>query len=156
MGKVQSDGIAEDLIRTFCQLGSAEIHLKGLVEIENSKLENGSVKVEDKAVLDEQLKTLENLDAELMEVTNLRRDTMLALYNLYKNKGDKTRWCVIKHLGIATTEAFESWQASDNDANLYNLWLSMNKCFIKQLTRFLGVEITDCAACFSDMMKGEK
>ena len=85
------------------------------------------------------------------EVASLRRKAMLALFELYN--GNKDAWCLVKHLGIGAMQIFEAYQSSDNDVELFNLWVESNKAFTKALCVFLGVEITDCAACFADMLK---
>lgn len=140
-----SDGIAEDLIRAFVQYGSAEMHLKTLVEKTLAKIENPSPDDGDLIPL------LTDYEEQLNEAASLRRKTMLSLFKLYN--GNKDNWCLVKHLGIGAMQMFEAYQASDNDADLYNLWIESNKMFIKSLCGFLGVEITDCAACFADMLK---
>ena len=141
-----SDGIAEDLIRSFVQFGSAEMHLKTLVEKTLAKIENPSP--DDPNDLMEQLVGYED---QMEEVASLRRKAMLALFELYN--GNKDAWCLVKHLGIGAMQIFEAYQASDNDVELFNLWVESNKAFTKALCVFLGVEITDCAACFADMLK---
>lgn len=142
-----SDGIAEDMIRSFVQFGSAEMHLKTLIEKTLAKIENPSP--DDPDNLTEQLVEYEY---QLDEVASLRRKSMLSLFEMYK--GNKDAWCLVKHLGIGAMQIFEAYQASDNDAELFNLWEESNKAFTKALCVFLGVEITDCAACFADMIKG--
>lgn len=141
-----SDGIAEDLIRSFVQFGSAEMHLKTLVEKTLAKIENPSP--DDPDDLMEQLVGYED---QMEEVASLRRKAMLVLFELYN--GNKDAWCLVKHLGIGAMQIFEAYQASDNDVELFNLWVESNKAFTKALCVFLGVEITDCAACFADMLK---
>lgn len=141
-----SDGIAEDLIRSFVQFGSAEMHLKTLVEKTLAKIENPSP--DDPDDLMEQLVGYED---QMEEVASFRRKAMLALFELYN--GNKDAWCLVKHLGIGAMQIFEAYQASDNDVELFNLWVESNKAFTKALCVFLGVEITDCAACFADMLK---
>jgi len=154
MGKnIQSDGTAEDMIRAFVQVGCAEVHVKTLVEKYNAEMENGMVDISDDKKLAEAIKRLDEANEELNELAETRRGIMLALFNMYH--GNKDYWCVVKHLGIGAYTLFEAYQASDDDPELYTLALGTNKRFVKALTHFLGVEITDCAACFSDMMRGE-
>lgn len=141
-----SDGIAEDLIRSFVQFGTAEMHLKTLVEKTLAKIENPSP--DDPDDLMEQLVGYED---QIEEVASLRRKAMLTLFEMYN--GNKDAWCLVKHLGIGAMQIFEAYQASDNDVELFNLWVESNKAFTKALCVFLGVEITDCAACFADMLK---
>lgn len=140
-----SDGIAEDLIRSFVQAGCAELHLKTLVEKTVAKIENPSPNDGDLIV------ELEEYELQLEEATNLRRSAMRNLFNLYN--GNKDAWCLVKHIGLASMTMFEAYQASDHDTELYDLWIRSNKAFTKALCVFLGVEITDCAACFADMLK---
>jgi hypothetical protein len=50
---------------------------------------------------------------------------------------------------------FEAYQASDDDAELLHMAYEANEAFTNAMSRFLGVEITSCAACFADALKGE-
>ena len=143
-----SDGIAEDMIRSFVQFGAAELHLKTLVEKSEAKLRDGLT--ED---VDGEVAKLLEYQKQLDEVTELRRSMMLTLFEMYD--GDKDEWCLVKHLGMGMITAFEAAQASDFEPKMYELWLKANSQFTKALSEFLGTEITDCAACFADMLKGE-
>jgi len=151
--KHSTDGIAEDLIRSFVQIASAEMHTKTLLEKRVSELENGLIDYDKE--LESQLKKIDELKEEINELAQLRRDDMLYLYELYGSKGDKEKWCSVKHLGIAMMTAFEAWQASDNEEVLLTAALNKNKLFLKAVSQFLGVEVTECASCFSDILKGE-
>lgn len=144
-----SDGIAEDMIRSFVQFGAAELHLKTLVEKSEAKLRDGLT--ED---MDGEVAKLLEYQKQLDEVTELRRSMMLTLFEMYD--GDKDAWCLVKHLGMGMITAFEAAQASDFEPKMYELWLKANSQFTKALSEFLGTEITDCAACFADMLKGDK
>ena len=148
---VVSDGIAEDLIRSFVQVGCAEVHMKTLIEKTNSEMENGMM--ED---FQAQSEKLNELVEEANNLAELRRSIMLRLFNMYE--GDKDYWCVVKHLGIGAFTLFEAYEASEDDPALLELALEANKRFIKAMCRFLGTEIVDCAACFADLIsaKGEK
>lgn len=143
-----SDGIAEDMIRSFVQFGAAELHLKTLVEKSEAKLRDGLT--ED---MDGEVAKLLEYQKQLDEVTELRRSMMLTLFEMYD--GDKDAWCLVKHLGMGMITAFEAAQASDFEPKMYELWLKANSQFTKALSEFLGTEITDCAACFADMLKGD-
>lgn len=147
--KHSSDGIAEDMIRSFVQFGAAELHLKTLVEKCEARLRDG---LADDA--DTEVKKLLEYQKQLNSVTELRRSMMLKTFEMYN--GDKDAWCLVKHLGTGMITAFEAAQASDFAPELYELWLRSNSEFTKALSEFLGTEITDCAACFADMLKGEK
>lgn len=154
--KNSTSGIGEDIIRSIAQLGSAEMHLKTLIEKSDAELANGMVDVENPEELNAHLDKLRAYTEEIIEVAQLRRETMLYLYDMYR--GDKDMWCMVKHLAIANMTIFEAWQASDNDPALYDLAIRTNKSFVKAITRFIGAEVTDCASCLSDMLKakGEK
>lgn len=154
--KHSSDALAEDLIRSIVQMVSAELHVKTLIEKRSSELENGMVDVDDCDVLMSHLKTIEELESDLSDFADLRRADMLYLYEAYGSKGNKEYWCLVKHLGAAMMTAFEAYQASDEDTNLYDRYLLKNKAFIKSLSAFIGTGITECAACFGDMLKGKE
>lgn len=155
MGKnIQSDGIAEDLIRSIVQTACAEVHSKTLLEKFEAQLSDGIIDLNDDDAVQKQINLIEDVQFEINALAELRRSIMLKLFNMYN--GDKNYWCLIKHLGVAAYTAFEAYQASDDDAELLNLAIEANKRFVKALTHFLGVEITDCAACFADMLRKEK
>ena len=149
-----TDGIYEDLIRSFTQLICSEGHLKSLIEKTTSELENGIVNVDDPEELNKALDKLDNLQQELVEIAATRRKMMVKLYEAYE--GDKDYWCQVKHLANAAYTAFEAWQGSDDDAALYELALETNAHFVKALSHFIGTEITSCSSCISDMLKGGK
>lgn len=149
-----SDGIAEDLIRSFVQISAAELHAKTLLEKRVSELENGLVDVDDIDVLTEHLNKIELAKEDLEELAACRRDDMRFLFELFDSGGDKEQWCMVKHLAMAMITAFEVWQASDEDDGLLTMALNKNKLFVKAISRFVGVELTDCASCLSDMLKG--
>lgn len=152
MRNIQSDGVAEDLIRAFVQVGCAEVHAKTLLEKYNAELENGLIDIEKD--LDSHTEKLNDIIEELTSLAELRRALMKRLFDMYD--GDKDYWCLVKHLGIGAYTLFEAYQASDDDVELYTLALDANKRFIKALTHFLRQEITECAACFADALKGER
>lgn len=149
-----SEGLAEDLIRSIVQIGSAEMHEKTILEKRISELENGLIDVENDDVVSQQIEKIEEAKQSLCELAAVRRADMLFLFDLFEGKGDKEKWCMVKHLGIAMMTAFEAWQASEQDDQLLEMALNKNRLFIKAISQFIGVEITDCASCFSDMMKG--
>lgn len=150
--KNSSDGIAEDLIRSFTQVMCMEIHTKTLIEKRISEIENGMVNEED---IPKQLEIIQGLKDDIEEQAEVRRSIMLYLYNLYGQKGNKEYWCMVKHACGAMYTMFESWQASERDEELLSMAIQINKMFIKALTCFLGVEITECSSCFSDILKAE-
>lgn len=146
--KHASNGIAEDLIRTFVQIASAELHTKTSIEKAVSEIENGAD--ENFGVLMDKVAALQ---ADLLSYAELRREIMLNLYHMYGGNGNKEMWCTVKHLGMAMFTAFEAYQASDNDPDLFDFAIRANRMFLKAVTEFLGVEVTECAACFSDILK---
>lgn len=154
MANIQSDGQAEDLIRAFVQLACAEGHLKTLMEKATAQLEGGIIDVFDDDAVANQTEKINELEDELTMTAELRRSVMLRLFEMYD--GDKDYWCMVKHLGVAAYNLFEVYQASDGDMELLTMAFEANKRFIRALTRFLGTEITDCASCFADFLKGEK
>ena len=150
--KHSSDSIAEDLIRAFTQVGNTELHTKTLLEKRVSEIENGMI--EDEQISD-QMEIINELKEDLEVQAQTRRELMLYLYRLYGEKGNKEYWCVIKHLSYAMYTTFEAYQASNKDEELFSLYLQINKMFIKALSQFLGVTITECSACFGDILKAE-
>ncbi len=116
--------------------------------------ENGLIDIEDEQVMESQFTAITSLKEAIGDLAELRRGDMLYLYELYGAKGAKEQWCTVKHLGIAMMTAFEAWQASEQDEFLLSGYLKKNKLFLRALTEFLGVELTECAACFADILKG--
>lgn len=151
--KYSEIGQAEDMIRSFVQMGCAEIHAMNLYYKTTAEMENGLVDVENNEVLQKQLEKSEQYREDIETYANLRRGIMRSLFKMFE--GDKDVWCLIKHLGIGAMTIFEAYEASDNDMELLNLAYESNKAFVKAISRFLGIEITDCAACLSDSLKGE-
>lgn len=151
-----SDGIAEDLIRSFVQVAAAELHAKTILEKRVSELENGLIDTTNVDVVNAHLDKIELAKNDLVDLAECRRDDMRYLYTLFEEMGDKEQWCTVKHLSMAMITAFEVWQASDEDEVLLNIALKKNKLFVKSISRFIGVELTDCASCLSDMLKGAK
>ena len=139
------------MIRSIVQMGCAEVHAKTLYEKTVAELENGLIDVENDDVVQAQLKKIETIESEIASYASIRRKTMLRLFDMFQ--GDKSYWCEIKHLGIAAYTLFEAWEASDNDETLLDLANEAQKAFTRALCAFLGKEITDCAACFADMIK---
>lgn len=145
-------GQAEDIIRAFVQFGSAEIHAMGLYFKATAEMENGLIDIENNEVLQKQLEKCEQYRKDIETYANLRRSTMRHLFEMFD--GDKDTWCLVKHLGIGAMTVFEAYEASDNDLELLNIAYEANKAFVEAVTRFLGIELTSCAACLSDALKG--
>lgn len=150
--ELSETGMAEDMIRAYVQFGCAEIHAMNLYYKTTAEMENGIVDVEDSSVLQNQLEKCEQYQEDINTYADLRRSVMRTLFNMFE--GNKDVWCLVKHLGIGAMCIFEAYEASDNDPELLNEAYEANKAFVKAMSRFLGVEITDCAACFADAMKG--
>lgn len=150
--KLSETGMAEDLIRSFTQFGASEIHAMNLYYKTQAELENGLVDVEDNSILQAHIAKGEQYREDIETYANLRRSIMKHLFEMFD--GDKDVWCLVKHLGIGAMTVFEAYEASDNDLELLGLAYEANKAFVNAMSRFLGVDITDCAACFADAMKG--
>lgn len=146
-------GYSEDLIRSYVQFGCAEIHAMGLYYKATAELENGLVDVNDPDELQTQIAKADEYQADIEMYAGLRREIMRKLLNLFDG-GNKDMWCQAKHLGIGAMTLFEAYEGSDNDLELLNMAYEANKAFVKAVSRFLGVELTDCAACLSDALKG--
>lgn len=153
MATIIQDGASEDLIRSFTQLTCAEGHYKTLIEKYNSELNEGIVNSSDTLAVEKHLELMNDATEELALIAELRRGIMLQLLEAYD--GDRNYWCLVKHLAQATYCSFEAYQASDNDGALLTTYLDINARFIKAMTRFLGTEITTCASCFGDILKGK-
>lgn len=146
-------GQAEDMIRAYVQFGCAEIHAMGLFYKANAEMENGLIDVENAEVLQSQIEKINQYQNDIDVYADLRRKVMRSLFEMFD--GDKDMWCEVKHLGIGAMTLFEAYEASDRNAELLMLCIDANKAFTSAMSRFLGTEVTDCAACFSDMLKGE-
>lgn len=156
MKNVDSEtGMAEDMLRSIVQLGATEMHYQTLYNKSVAQLENGLIEVEKDEVREKQLDKINRYREEINDVADVRRKMMRKLFSLFDG-GNKDAWCLIKHLGVASMTAFEAYQASNDDTELLDLYYDINKEFNKAVTDFLGAEITDCAACLSDFLKGGK
>lgn len=153
---MSSSGIGEDILRSIVQFGCAEVHAKTLYEKTRAEIENGIIDIENKEVRESALEKMEEYRQDMGNYAQLRRRAMLSLYKMFE--GDKDMWCQIKHLGVASYTLLEAYEASDEDMDLFDLAYDANKEFVKAVTRFLGIGISDCSACLSDFLKagGEK
>lgn len=147
------DGIAEDMLRSIVQLSCSELHAKTLYEKYTAQMENGIIDTNDSEVVEEQINKINEALEDMNELAQLRRRAMLSLYNLYE--GDKDYWCQVKHLGAAAYCIMECYLGSNNDIELLDLAMDANRAFIRAVSHFIGTEITDCAACLSDFLKGQ-
>lgn len=130
-------------------------HAKTLYEKTIAELNNGLVDVEDAEVVQKHLDKAQMFKEDINDYAELRRGIMRKLLEMFPN-GDKSMWCQAKHLGIGMMTLFESYQASEDDAELLHMAYVANEAFTKAMSRFLGVEITSCASCFADALKGEE
>lgn len=155
-----TDGIAEDLIRSFTQLAVTEMHCKTLLEKRFSELDNGLINIDDNETIKNHLSKIDDIHEMLSNLASARRSDMLMLYKMYGENGDKEQWCLVKHLAISSMTAFECFQAVNNESEFYGELLenalNKNKMFINSLSKFIGVEITECASCFADILKAKK
>ena len=145
-------GFAEDLIRSYVQFGCAEIHAMNLYYKSVAEMENGLIEVEDSDVLNAHIEKTDGYQEDIETYANMRRGVMRKLMSLFD--GNKDMWCQAKHLGIGAMTLFEAYEGSDNDPELLSMAYEANKAFVRAVSRFLGVELTDCAACLSDSLKG--
>lgn len=149
-------GAGEDLLRAIVQMGAAEIHAMGLYYKTTAEMENGLVDVNDNTVLQKQIEKSEMYLEDIETCADLRRQMTNALANMVGTEDrNKDMWCMVKHLGLSMMQCFEAYENSDNNLELLNLAYEANKVFTKAVSRFLGIEITDCAACLSDSMRGK-
>lgn len=151
---MSESGIAEDLIRSYVQFGCAEIHAKSLYEKTIAELNNGLIDVENNEAVQNHLERAQMFRDDINHYAELRRGIMRKLLEMFPN-GDRSMWCQAKHLGIGMMTLFESYQASEDDAELLHMAYEANEAFTNAMSRFLGVEITSCAACFADSLRGE-
>lgn len=150
-------GSAEDLLRAVVQMGAAEIHAMGLYFKTTAEMENGLVNIDDPEVLQKQIDKAEMYREDIETYATLRRQMTTALKDMVgTEEANKDMWCMVKHLGLSMMQCFEAYENSDNNLELLNLAYEANKAFTKAVTRFLGVEISDCSACLSDALKGVK
>lgn len=148
-------GASEDLLRAIVQMGAAEIHAMGLYYKTTAEMENGLVDIDDNEVLQKYLDKANMYLEDIETYAVLRRRMTTALKEMVGTENaDKDLWCMVKHLGLSMMQCFEAYENSDNNLELLNLAYEANKAFTKAVTRFLGIEITDCASCLSDSMKG--
>lgn len=150
-------GSAEDLLRAIVQMGAAEIHAMGLYYKTTDEMENGLVNVDDPNVLQKQIEKAEQYQEDIETYATLRRRMTTALMDMVGTEdANKDMWCMVKHLGLSMMQCFEAYENSDNNPELLNLAYEANKAFTLAVTRFLGIEITSCSACFSDALKGNE
>lgn len=149
-------GASEDLLRAVVQMGAAEIHAMGLYFKTTAEMENGLVNIDDPEVLQKQIDKAEMYREDIETYATLRRQMTTALKDMVgTEEANKDMWCMVKHLGLSMMQCFEAYENSDNNLELLNLAYEANKAFTKAVTRFLGIEISDCSACLSDSLKGE-
>ena len=147
-------GRAEDLLRSIVQMGCAEVHAMTLYFKIESQLEHGLVDVTDPEVLQKAIEKADMFREDINTYADLRRRMTKALSEMFDNEDkDPMMWCQVKHLGIAYYTAMETYQASDDDPELMMLAYESYKAFAKAVTRFLGVEISECASCLSDSLR---
>lgn len=150
-------GSAEDLLRAVVQMGAAEIHAMGLYFKTTAEMENGLVNIDDPEVLQKQIDKAEMYRDDIETYATLRRQMTTALKDMVgTDEANKDMWCMVKHLGLSMMQCFEAYENSDNNLELLNIAYEANKAFTKAVTRFLGIEISDCSACLSDALKGVK
>lgn len=157
VNKSSEVGAGEDLLRAVVQMGAAEIHAMGLYFKATAEMENGLVDVDDPEVLQKQIEKAEQYREDIETYAVLRRQMTNALKDMVGTEdANKDMWCMVKHLGLSMMQCFEAYENSNENLELLNLAYEANKAFTKAVTRFLGIEISDCSACLSDALKGEQ
>ncbi len=147
---------AEDLIRALVQMGCAEVHAMTLYFKATAELDNGLIDVTDNEVVQKQIEKIEMFKEDIHNYADLRRRMTKTLFDLFDNdKKDKLLWCQIKHLGLSAYQIMETYEASNDNPELLLLAYETNKAFTKAISRFVGVEVTECASCLGDALKGE-
>ena len=155
VNKKSEVGSAEDLLRAIVQMGAAEIHAMGLYYKTVAEMENGLVNIDNNEVLQKQIEKSEMYQEDIETYADLRRQMMNALMSMVgTDEANKDLWCMVKHLGLAMMQTFEAYENSDNNLELLNIAYESNKAFTKAVTRFLGIEISDCSSCLSDALRG--
>lgn len=155
INKSSEVGSSEDLLRAIVQMGAAEIHAMGLYYKTTAEMENGLVDVDDPEVLQKQIEKSNMYLEDIETYATLRRQMTTALQSMVgTEEANKDMWCMVKHLGLSMMQCFEAYENSDNNLELLNLAYEANKAFTKAVTRFLGIEVTECSACLSDSLKG--
>lgn len=150
-----SSGIGEDLIRAIQQMCCSELHLITLYEKTVAELENGLVDIDKQDVRDAHIAKMEQYREDIIEATQIRRQMMSKLFDMFDG-GDRDVWCMFKHLASSSYCAWECYLASDDDPDLLVIALDTNKLFTRFTTQFLGMEITSCASCLSDALRGKE
>lgn len=148
MKMTKGDSGTEDIIRAFVNASVAEAHAKTNYEKLISELEQGTVDTDDDEVLARQMERVENTLEQLKSLCRIRRNIMMRLFD--SSPGNENEWCMIKHLAITENCLFEAFQAG---GDCERLWLDAHEEFIKAMSDFLGMEITPCSSCFSEMIK---
>lgn len=147
---------AEDLIRSLVQMGCAEVHAQTLYFKITAELENGIIDVEDSEELQKAIGKAEMFREDMETYADLRRGMTKKLFDMFDGEDkDMTMWCQIKHLGLSAYQCMEAYQASEDDPALLLLAYEANKAFVKAIARFVGVEITSCAACLGDALRAD-
>lgn len=141
-----TSGYLEDLIRSMTQLCALELHVKTQLERLNQDLQD----VESSEV-DSVLNQLMQEEEHLMNIQELRRESMRLIMEHQTDQGNDKKWCEVKHSAMAMYTAFEVYQATGH-ASHYNYFLKTNDLFIQVMIDFLGYDIPPCASCFSDRL----
>jgi len=153
--KNTSEGAGEDLLRTIVSLVSVEAHSKTIIEHYSSQLREWELTDEE---VNENVSKLITEQDFMDGVATQRRELMKLLMKMFGDQGDKRKWCTVKHLAQAQYTIYEVYQAlSDGEvrSEVFNHWQEINAQFIEAVSALIGVEITSCASCFTDIMKGE-
>ena len=148
--KHTSSGVSEDIIRSIKELVALEEHLVTLVLKYNSKITHNLT--DDVSI---ELINVKETCVELKTITDLRRSQMLRLKEMYADTVDDNYWCNVKHLSAVAKLSVEQYQATGNTDDFHYM-AHVHELLISTITKFLGVEVTSCQSCFSDILKAEE
>ena len=148
--KHTSSGVSEDILRSVKELVALEEHLVTIVLKHNSKITHDLT--ED---VNSELAKVKDACSELKTVTNLRRSQMLRLKEMYADTINEDYWCNVKHMAGVAKLSVEQYQATGTNDDFHYM-SDVHELFISTVTKFLGVEVTSCQSCFSDILKAEE
>ena len=142
-----------DLALSIAQDCADEWHSRDYIQGLESELE--SVDEKEMPALHEKLKKqIEEEKEEWLDGVKLRRRKMDVL-GIQSPNYDYHKRCTLKHRATAYVEAVETYQASPQDIN-YVVLVKSEKRFFRALSKFMGMEITDCGRCLSDQLNVEQ
>ena len=151
--KNSSSGVAEDALRAIREARALENHQFTLMmELDSKWKDSLNADELDTDALERVMEDVRESVEDMLKISQIRRKRMKYATDIFNNKGDEKKWCSIKHVLGLIESTFEIWQADPTPENFEDL-VDVNELTIKFITKWLGVEITSCAACFGDILK---